>query len=252
MRKPYFAERLPRVLAHRGLATDAPENTLLAFQHAVDLGITHIETDVHASSDGVAVTSHDPDLARVAGRPGVVGDLTVRELAAIDLGHGQSFSTLGDALDAFPSAKFNIDIKADAAIDATVTAIRSAGAIDRVLVTSFSERRRARAVAQLPGVATSASAPVFARALLSAHARVPSAVRSALRTVDAVQVPVRAAGLVVASPRIIAALHRAGVEVHIWTINDVATMAQLLDLGIDGLVTDRADLAVALLAERGR
>jgi glycerophosphoryl diester phosphodiesterase len=250
VRKPYFAEPLPRVFAHRGFAVNAPENTLLAFQRALDLGITHIETDVHASSDGIAVISHDADLARVAGRPGIVGDLSLRELRAIDLGHGETFSSLAEVLDAFPESKFNIDIKADAAIDPTVSTIRAAGAIDRVLVTSFSERRRSKAVAQLPGVATSASAAVFARALVAAHGGWSTAVRRALRDVDAVQVPERAAGLAVASPRIIRALHAAGVEVHIWTINDVATMSRLLDLGVDGLVTDRADLAVALVAER--
>lgn len=245
---PYFAPDRPRVLAHRGLALEAPENTLLAFAHALALGVTHLETDVHASADGVAVIAHDPDLARVAGSSDRVDALTVADLARLDLGEGQHLPTLAEALDAFPQARFNIDLKTAAAITPTVDAVRAAGAHDRVLLTSFSERRRRAALAQLPGVATSASGPRFAVALLTAVLRGGPLVRSALRGLHAVQIPTRAIGIDTVSPARIRAFHAAGVEVHVWTINDETEMRRLLQLGVDGLVTDRADRAIEVVS----
>ena len=170
------------MLAHRGLAVEAPENTLLAFVAAIGLGVTHVETDVHASSDGVAVIAHDPDLRRVAGIDGSVGALSMRALREIDLGHEQGFVSLAEALDAFPETSFNIDIKSMDAVAPTVAAIRDARAVDRVLVTSFSERRRRAAVRALPGVATSASSTVFASALASARSGMTPLLRRILRT----------------------------------------------------------------------
>ena len=239
------------MLAHRGLALEAPENTLLSFVAALGLGITHLETDVHASRDGVAVISHDPELERVASRPGLVVDYTMAELREIDLGHGQAFCSLAEALDAFPDARFNIDIKAASAIQPTVDAVRAARAIDRVLLTSFSEARRRAAVSLLPGVATSASGPRFAAALVAGKLGLTPLLRATLREIDAVQVPVRAGRVTIASERMIRLLQRAGVEVHFWTINDPSMMRTLLDRGADGLVTDRADLALDVLRERG-
>lgn len=248
---PYFTPAPPRVLAHRGLALDAPENTLLAFAKALAVGVTHLETDVHGSADGVAVISHDPDLARLAGRRVRVGQLTVHELRRINLGAGQGFCSLADALDAFPEARFNIDIKSADAVAPTVAAIRDARATDRVLVSSFSEARRLGAVRQLPGVATSVSARRAVAAVSAARARggLP-ALRRIVRTVHAVQIPLSMLRMSTITPRTVAAFHAAGVEVHVWTINDVPTMERLLDLGVDGLVSDRADLAMGVLAAR--
>jgi glycerophosphoryl diester phosphodiesterase len=121
-RLAYFAPPTPRVIAHRGLALEAPENTLLAFAHAVGIGITHIETDVHVSADGVAIVAHDPDLSRVGGVSTRVDVLTARELAEIDLGDGQHMPTLAEALDGFPDAFFNIDLKTIGAVAPTVEA----------------------------------------------------------------------------------------------------------------------------------
>lgn len=248
---PYFAPARPRVLAHRGLALEAPENTLLAFAYAIALGVSHLETDVHASADGVAMIAHDTDLSRVAGRPQRVGDLTVAELGRLDLGEAQHMPTLAEALSAFPEARFNIDLKSAEAVTPTVDAIRTARAEDRVLLTSFSERRRRAALAQLPGVATSASGPRFAAALLASVVRGGPIVRAALRGLHAVQIPTRAIGLDTVTPARIRAFHAAGVEVHVWTINDEVEMRRLLGLGVDGIVTDRADLAVSVVAALG-
>jgi glycerophosphoryl diester phosphodiesterase len=247
----FFTPAPPRVLAHRGLALDAPENTLLAFAKALAVGVTHLETDVHGSADGVAMVSHDPDLSRVAGRAVRVGALTSHELRRIQLGAGQGFCSLADALDAFPEARFNIDIKAADAILPTVAAIRDARATDRVLIGSFNPGRRLAAVRALPGVATSVSSRGAVAAV--SVARNPGGarlLRRILRDVHAVQLPLSVLRMQTVTPRTIAAFHAAGVEVHSWTINDEPTMERLLDLGVDGLVSDRADLAMTVVARR--
>ena len=240
------------MLAHRGLALEAPENTLLAFVAAIGLGVTHVETDVHASSDGVAVISHDPHLARVAGIDGTVSSLTMRQLRETPLGYDQGFCSLADALDAFPETRFNIDIKSADAVAPTVAAVLDARATDRVLVTSFSERRRRAAVRQLPGVATSASSSVFAAAFAAGSVRATPVLRRLLRGIDAVQVPESYSGVRIVSERMIRLLHSAKVEVHVWTVNDAPAMHRLLDLGVDGIVTDRADIALGVLTTRAR
>ena len=248
-RSPWFEPALPRLLAHRGLAVDAPENTLLAFLKALAAGATYLETDVHASKDGIAVLSHDPNLRRTAGRKLKVSDLTLKELRAIDLGEGQTFSTLSELLDAFPDARFNIDIKSLDAAKPAAEAILKARATGRVLITSFNRKRRHAAVRLMPGVASSPSPGEIMIAVLGAKLRISALVRFAFRHVTAVQVPVRGAGIRIATRGVIKRFHAAGLEVHIWTINDVATMKRLLDLGVDGLFTDRIDLALGLLGK---
>lgn len=246
----YFATTPPRVLAHRGLALEAPENTLLAFAKALAVGAAFIETDVHESSDGVAIVSHDPDLSRVAGRRVRVDQLTAAELRRVDLGEGQGFSTLAEALDAFPDARFNIDLKSAGAVEPAVAAIRSVGALDRVLVTSFGESRRRAAVRELPRVATSASFGTGAKVLAASRLHLARRVRALLRDVDALQLPERWNGVRVVTAPLLRLAHEAGVEVHVWTVNDPQDMRRLLDLGVDGLVTDRADLALQVLRDR--
>lgn len=249
-RQHYLSPALPRVFAHRGLALEAPENTLLSFVYAVSAGAVYVETDVHASHDGVAIIAHDEDLRRVADRPVRVDQLTSAELRRVDLGHGQSFATLAEALDAFPQTRFNIDIKSQAAVRPTVQAILAAGAGDRVLVSSFSEARRTAALRELPGVVSSASARRFAVALLGGKIGFSPGVRGALRGLVAVQVPEKALGLRVTTGAMVDRLHSAGVEIHVWTVNDPRRMHELLNLGVDGIVTDRVDLALEVVASR--
>lgn len=249
---PYFTPGLPRVLAHRGLALDAPENTLLAFEHALAAGVDHVETDVHASRDGRAIIAHDEDLRRIGGLEARVDTLTAAELAALDLGAGQHVPTLAEALSAFPDARFNIDLKSAASIAPTVEAVRAARAENRVLLTSFSERRRREALRLLPGVATSASGPRFVAALAASIVRATPGVRRALRGVHAVQIPERALGVSTVSATRLRAFRAAGVEVHVWTVNEPDDMHRLLDAGVDGLVTDRADLALEVISDRAR
>jgi len=243
----YFLAPPPRVIAHRGLATIAPENTLLAFLQAINIGVTHIETDVHASADGVAMISHDADLFRLAGKEVKVSQLTAAELRLVALGDGQGFCSLADALDAFGDTRFNIDLKSADAIPGTVKAIQDTRAHRRVLVTSFSRTRRLEALRNLPGVATSASAPEALLAVQAARFGASRVLHRILRGVQAVQIPVKIAGLSTITERVIRTFHEAGVEVHLWTINDPEQMKELLRLGADALITDRADLAVPIV-----
>lgn len=245
----YFEGPLPRVLAHRGLATEAPENTLLAVAAAVAAGATHVETDVHATLDGVAVVSHDPDLGRVAGDARRLSLLTLEQVRDVRLPEEQAVPTLEEVLDAFPGTRFNVDVKADDAVRPTAEAVRRAGATDRVLVTSFSERRRRAVTALLPGVATSASARGVAAVLVACAVPVPAvrrlALRLATRGLGALQVPEAHGRLRVVTRGRVAALAEVGVEVHVWTVDEPADMRRLVDLGVAGIVTDRADLALA-------
>ena len=246
----YLSPARPRLFAHRGLAVEAPENTLLAFAKALALGVLYLETDVHASSDGVVMISHDPDLGRLTGRETRIDQLTAAELQRIDLGEGQTFTTLAAALDAFPEARFNIDIKAMAAAAPTVDVIRAARAERRVMIGSFSDARRLAVTRRLPDVATSVSSRGAVIATWAAALGIRPLVRWAVRGSQALQVPEKILGASTTSPRALAAFHAAGVEVHIWTIDDAATMNRLLDAGVDGIMTDRADIAVEAFARR--
>jgi glycerophosphoryl diester phosphodiesterase len=247
----FLAPARPRVFAHRGLALDVTENTLLAFERALAAGATHLETDVQLSRDGQPVVSHDPVLRRPGGISVRIDEAPLARLQQIDLGQGQAMPSLAEALEAFPGALFNIDIKAPAAAEAVATTVRDAGAVDRVLLTSFSDRTRIRAVSLLPGVASSPGVARLRIAVPAVRAGWRQAVARALRGCVAVQVPERARGLRIVTPAFIDAMHRAGVEVHVWTVNEPADMARLLDWGVDGLVTDRCDLASAVIASRG-
>ncbi|MFC5931000.1 glycerophosphodiester phosphodiesterase [Cryobacterium melibiosiphilum] len=243
-RAGFFDGPRPRIFAHRGLALNAPENSLLAFVAALSNGATHLETDVHVTRDGVAVLSHDPDLGAF-GRSERIDELSFAELGRIRLPAGQVVPSLSEALDTFPEAQFNIDVKADAAPHATIRAIRDNRATHRVLITSFSEARRRQTVAGLPGVATSPSSVEFARVLAAAAVNAASRTRRLLQGFAAVQVPERAGILRIVSPRFVRLMHSSGVEVHVWTVNEPAAMDRLLGLGVDGIVTDRSDLLAA-------
>jgi glycerophosphoryl diester phosphodiesterase len=222
---------------------------MLAFVKAMALGITHLETDVHATLDGVAVICHDADLKRTAGRDVRIDQLTLAQLRRIDLGDGQTFSTLAELLDAFPECRVNIDIKSMAAAAPASAAIIKANAVKRVLITSFNDKRRRAATDRMPGVATSASAPSFVAAFIAARIGLAGISRFALRHVDAVQIPERIALFRTVTPRTVRIFHSAGVEIHVWTVNSAAAMRRLFAHGVDGIFTDRADIAVSVLAE---
>lgn len=258
MPHPWFeAAATPRVLAHRGLVTpeDAAggiaENSFAAVAAAHSAGAAYIESDCHLTADGVVVLFHDDDLSRVTGDPRRVADVTSRDLEALMATRG-GLITLQQALETFPDVRFNLDVKAEGAAESVGRAVAAHG--ERVLLTSFSDARRlaALAAAQEAGgsirPATSAGTRTIARVLAAVASRSDRLVARALGAVDALQVPERQGRLRVVSPRLIAAAHRHGVEVHVWTVNHTDDMRRLVDMGVDGIVTDRADVALATLA----
>lgn len=257
MTHPWFqGAAAPRVLAHRGFvppsAEGIVENSLAAFAAAHAVGVTYVESDCHLTSDGVVVLFHDDDLVRVAADPRKVADVTHRELTHIMADRGGLVS-VADALEAFPTLRFNLDVKAgDAA--APLGALVAPHA-DRVLLTSFSDARRRAALAAAHAAggrpATSAGMGTIARTLVAVTSGSRDLVRHTLQGIDALQIPERQGALRVLSPRLLRAAHALGVEVHVWTVNDPADMTRLLQLGVDGLVTDRADLAVKAVAAHG-
>ncbi|GAB2970499.1 glycerophosphodiester phosphodiesterase family protein [Frigoribacterium salinisoli] len=248
----FFDAPVPRVLAHRGFAVDAPENTLLAFARALALGTPYLETDVHATLDGVAIISHDADLGRVAGNGRRLSLLTLEQVRAVRLPEDQTVPTLQEALEAFPDAFFNIDVKADEAVRPTAEAIVRADAVDRVLVTSFSTKRRRAVTGLLPGVASSASSWGVGAALVASTLPRGPLRRLGLRLVtrgfDAVQVPERWWRLTIATEQRVADWAAAGIETHVWTVDDPDDVRRLVRLGVVGIVTDRTDLALETLA----
>ena len=239
----FFGGPRPRVFAHRGLHTNYPENSRGAFRAAVAAGVTYIETDVVASRDGIAMICHDLDLDRVAGIRAAVGDLSAAELAKVDLG-GEGFITLRQALVEFPTTRFNIDVKDPRAIADVTASIRDASAPDRVLVSSFSAARRRTALADLPGVASSASSTEFVRIF----AAVRLGLTPPLPRIQALQIPSSVNGIPTVTRALLERYHRLGLEVHVWTINDESEIRRLVELGVDGIVSDRADIALRAIA----
>ena len=250
--RPYLDQRVPIALAHRGFSLDGLENSLAAFGAAVDLGYRYVETDVHATRDGVVVAFHDETLDRVTDASGAVAELAWAAVRQARIGGVEPVPTLAELLDAWPTLRVNIDVKSAAAIGPTVEVIERTAAHDRVCLTSFSDARRRAVVSALSRpVATSAGTRTVAGFLAATAVHSRRGQTRALREVDCLQVPVRHGRLPVVSAATLAAAHAHGVAVHVWTVNDPAEMVRLLDLGVDGLVTDRADLLRDVLMARG-
>lgn len=252
---PYF-DPPPVALAHRGGARHPSnlgiENTLRAFRTAIDLGYRYLETDVHATSDGRLVAFHDTRLDRVTDRRGAIASMPWREVRQARIGGTEPIPLLEEVLEEFPQARVNIDIKARGAISPLAETIRAHRVEDRVCVGSFSDRRLAafRRLAG-PAVATAAG-PLGTAALRYA----PSAITRRLHTpAQVLQIPWRYAvgsrTISLVTPGLVAQAHRLGKQVHVWTIDDPGDMTELLDLGADGIVSDRIDVLRQVLLERG-
>jgi glycerophosphoryl diester phosphodiesterase len=246
---PYLDSPTPLAFAHRGGAGDGDENTAEAFARAVALGYRYLETDVHATADGVPVVFHDAALDRLTGTAGRVADLRWADLATLRVGGAGAVPRLDDMLAAWPDVRFNIDVKADAAAAPTVDVVHAGIATDRVLLASFSDKRLARLRALAgPRVATSLARGEVARLRLSSWTGTPLRLPA---SAVAAQVPPRHGRLPVVDRRFLARAHGLGLQVHVWTIDDPAEMGRLLDLGVDGIMTDRPEVLRAVYESRG-
>lgn len=241
--------------AHRGGAyhpeIEGLENSLVAFRHAVDLGYAYLETDVHASRDGELFAFHDAALDRVTEHRGAVAELTSREVSRALIAGREPIPTMAGLLEEFPHTRFNIDLKSDAAVEPLADLVRATGAHDRVCVGSFSHRRitafRRRVGARVATSAGPLEAALF-RTLPTARL-VDLAVR---RGAGALQLPRRRRGVPIVTRGLIRRAHALGLHVHVWTVDDPGEMHELLDLGVDGLMTDRTDLLRDVLVDRGQ
>ena len=252
--KPYLTHEHPIRFAHRGSRVLWPENTMLAFEGAVDLGYRYIETDIHVSRDGRVVIFHDHTLERLTDGTGRFDEHDWADLKGLDAAHhfkpeeghplrgrGIGMPLLEEAVRTFPDQMFNIDLKQPGIAEAAAAEIERLGIQDRVLIGSFYDVRIRRFRKAAPGVATSAGPAEVARALA----------RRARRDIgaDAYQVPERASGIRLVTRRFVSRAHEAGKQVHVWTVNDPSDMRRLLDLGVDGVVTDRPDVLNEVLGQ---
>jgi glycerophosphoryl diester phosphodiesterase len=254
---PYFLRKDgtvgPLAFAHRGFSLHGMENSMAAFGAAVELGTLHLETDVHTTSDGVLLVFHDASLDRVTDSTGRIAELTAAEVAKARIGGVEPVPTFDDLVAAFPDARLNLDVKDWNSVISTAEAIEKHSIHGRVLVTSFSDRRR-RAVLKLLSQRTASSAGTTLTALfvLLGPALPAGLARKVLTGVDAFQVPARYGRFPVVTAGFVRRAHRVGVQVHVWTINDSAEMERTLDLGVDGIVSDRLDLLKEVLVRRGQ
>jgi glycerophosphoryl diester phosphodiesterase len=244
---------LPLAFAHRGGALTGDsvglENTMVAFEAAVQLGYRYVETDVHATADGQVLAFHDPTLERVTDRIGRISELPYAEVSRALIGGREVLPLLHDVLSSWPELRLNIDAKSAGAIEPLARVITEHRAWERVCVASFSPIRLHQLRTTLgPRVASSYSAlGVAALRLLPANLHA----RTAGRVGHAAQVPVRQGPLEIVTASFIARAHEVGKHVHVWTIDAPEEMRRLLDLGVDGIMTDRIDLLRDVFVARG-
>jgi glycerophosphoryl diester phosphodiesterase len=259
---PFLVEPGPIAFAHRGGAGEAPENTLAAFEIAVALGYRYLETDVHLTRDGVLVAFHDDRLDRITDRTGAIRELGIAEVEAADAGYafspdggrifpfrgcGLRVPRLEAILGRWPHARVNIDPKSDACVGPLTALLDRLGAWERVCVGSFSDRRLRRIRALGRGRACTSMGP---QAVALARLTTASSVMRRLGA-DCIQVPISRGPIPIVTTRFIAAAHTAGLPVHVWTINEETTINELLDLGVDGIMSDRLHLLRDVLTRRG-
>lgn len=243
-RHPFLDWPGPLAFAHRGGAGEAPENTLPAFRRAVELGYRYLETDVHRTADGVVVAFHDDDLARTCGRPGLIHELPWAEVATARVDGREPIPRLDELLEEFPDARINIDAKTDRVVQELGDVLERTDSLRRVCVGAFSDKR----IVQLRRR--------FGPAICTSAGRVEIAVLVALGVASpqvlAAQVPVRMRGFPVLTERFIRMCHKRGIEIHVWTIDEPDEMDRLLDLGVDGIMTDVPATLKDVLSRRGQ
>lgn len=245
---PLLAHPGAIAIAHRGGGLEGEENTLPAFDHAVALGFTHVELDVHATRDGVVVIHHDPDLSRICGDPRRIADLDWRDVQQVRTKGGAEIPRLQELLERHPALHVTIEAKSDTVIAPLCDLIRGMGVLARTSIGAFAPARTAQARRILgPGLLWSPAHGQVAR-LFARGWGLPLR----LQDFGVVQIPARWKGIAVVTPRFLRAAHAAGVKVQVWTVNEEPEMHRLLDLGVDGLMTDRPGLLREVLEARGQ
>ncbi|EKE43635.1 hypothetical protein OCGS_2367 [Oceaniovalibus guishaninsula JLT2003] len=244
---PYLDTGGPIAFPHRGFADGCAENTAEAIDAAVAMGFTHVETDVQATRDGVAVLFHDDRTDRLMGRPGRIADRDWSDWRDAAVAGGGRLTRLDAVLSDHPRLNLNLDAKTDGAVAPTIRAIAGADAVERVCIGSF-DIRRTRAIRDAlgPRLCWSPAQGGVARHWLRGWG-LPLATDGA----PVLQIPTHWHGIPLVTRRLLKAAHGARAHVHVWTIDDPADMERLLDLGVDGVMSDRADTLREVFRHRG-
>jgi glycerophosphoryl diester phosphodiesterase len=268
MRHPYFDVPTPTVIGHRGASGELPENTLPAFERALAQGAAILETDVHVTRDGALVLIHDDELGRTTDGQGRIAERTLAELRALDAGHrfdpagegafpfrGKGFRipTLEEAFERFPGVRWNLELKEHRRdlIEATASTVRRFGCEDRVLLAAAEDAIMADLRAHL---ARSGLRPAVGASVGDVLAFVRAALDGTPPPLGpmALQVPPEFGGRPLVTARFVEHAHAYGLVVHVWTVNEPAEMNRLLDLGVDGVMSDfPARLAEVVARRRG-
>jgi glycerophosphoryl diester phosphodiesterase len=251
----------PTAIAHRGSRLLWPENTMEAFSRAVGLGYRYLETDLRVTSDEVVVCFHDPTVDRTTEGTGPVAALDLDALTRLDAGYrhvgadGHTFRgqgirvpTLEEVVLSYPDVSLVVDLKAEGVVGPLKDMIDRLDLRDRLIVGSFSDARLAEFRQAAGGAVATSTGSAASRSWVFAS-RIGRGVRG---DASALQLPRRARGLRVITPSLIGAAHARGLQVHVWTVNDPIEMAELLDMGVDALITDRPDVLKEVLASRGQ
>lgn len=244
----------PLAFAHRG-ADPRRENTMGAFRHAVELGYRYLEIDVRTAADGTLVVFHDEELDRATTGSGRLSEKTWTELAELRVGAEEPFSEplvrFEELLCTWDDVHLNVDLKDAAAVPEFVRLVDEHQAHDRVLAASFNDARRRSVRRRLTRpVAASGGWAATALIVLLGPLGLLGRVGGRIAAIDCVQVPVRQGRVRVVTPRFVQRCHRAGLQVHVWVIDDPAEMHELLDMGVDGLMTDDAEALAEVMQER--
>ena len=243
---PYLEPRGFRAFAHRGDHDAGPENTMTAFQSAVDLGFVYLETDVHLSADGVLFAFHDDQLDRVSDARGALAELPAETIRTARVGEREQVPLMADLLEAFPETRFNIEPKSDAAVAPLVQLIKQTGSTARVCIGSFSGKRIAEVRATLPSACTSMGPLETTWARLQSLGLPTPGIAA-----HCAQVPRSQWGIRIVDRAFVTCQQRHGRETHVWTVNDIDEMHRLLDLGVDGIMTDHPARLKSVLEARG-
>ncbi|MCZ2860949.1 glycerophosphodiester phosphodiesterase [Blastococcus sp. VKM Ac-2987] len=247
----YLDAPTPLAMAHRGGAIEHLENTMPAFEACVELGYRYLETDVQVTADGVLVAFHDPTLERVTDRSGRIDSLTWAQISEARIGGREPVVRLEDLLGAWPDVRFNLDIKAAGVLAPLVRLVRSMKVTDRLCLGSFSDARVAAARRLFgPTVCTSLGPRGVAALRLSSYS--PRAAGLVRISAGCAQVPLQLGGRALVDERFIAAAHARDLQVHVWTVDDAAEAEAMLDLGVDGIMTDRPAMLREVLEKRGQ
>ncbi|MDH3295801.1 MAG: glycerophosphodiester phosphodiesterase family protein [Acidimicrobiia bacterium] len=247
---PFFDDDRPLPLAHQGGAAEEVQNSTAAFANASRLGYRYLDIDVQSSSDGVLVAFHDDTLEELTGLDGAVADRTWAELSEARLPNGEPLARFDDLLDTHPDARWNIEVKNDEATEPVVATIRRRGLDHRVCLNTFWDRRMYRIRRAARDLEPAYSIPIASTLWLKLTSYLPWL---PYRTsADATQAPIRDRGIPVLDERYVKRAHQVGLRVLVWTINEPEEMGRLLDIGVDGILTDNPTVLKSLLQERGQ